>query len=157
MALVAHRDYSREQWAVITQRAKETCKSSVVQNGMDTAWVTGRNSHTKTDHPWDFKGRPSSACNCIEVGATCTHWSRKMDTICNISFTNEITSPYLVPTSFLSSPFLTCCAILQTSFGGKGPHLRQWLVAQLLHHSLLRFSGVFLSYKASTMRSVHSP
>ena len=31
---------------------------------------------------------------------------------------------------FLSSPFLTWCAILPTSFGGKGPHLERWLVAQ---------------------------
>ena len=33
------------------------------------------------------------------------------------------------------SPFLTCCAILPTSFGGKGPHLRRWLVAQPLHQT----------------------
>ena len=26
---------------------------------------------------------------------------------------------------FLPSPFLTSCAILPTSFGGKGPHLRR--------------------------------
>ena len=56
---------------------------------------------------------------------------------------------------FLPSPFLTFCATLPTSFGGKGPHLRRWLVAQLLHR--LRFSGVFLSYKANARRSVHSP
>ena len=28
---------------------------------------------------------------------------------------------------FFPSPFLTCCAILPTSFGGKGPHLRRLL------------------------------
>ena len=37
---------------------------------------------------------------------------------------------------FLPSPFLTCCAILPTSFGGKGPHLRRWLVAQPLHQTV---------------------
>ena len=37
---------------------------------------------------------------------------------------------------FLPSPFLTCCAILPTSFGGKGPHLRRWLVAQSLHQTV---------------------
>ena len=54
-------------------------------------------------------------------------------------------------TSFLPSPFLTCCAILPTSFGGKGPHLRQSPVAQPLHQTVsqLRFSGVFLSFKAN--------
>ena len=34
---------------------------------------------------------------------------------------------------FLPSLFLSCCAILQISFGGKGPHLRKWPVAQPLH------------------------
>ena len=34
--------------------------------------------------------------------------------------------------SFLPFPFLTCCAVIMTSFGGKGPHLRQWLVTQTL-------------------------
>ena len=29
------------------------------------------------------------------------------------------------PFHFLASPFLTCCAILPTSFGGKGPHLKR--------------------------------
>ena len=59
--------------------------------------------------------------------------------------------------SFLPSHFLTCCGILPTSFGGKGPHLWRWLVAQPLHQtdSKLRFSGVFLSCKARS--SVHSP
>ena len=34
---------------------------------------------------------------------------------------------YLTPPVpyFLPSPFLTCCEILPTSFGGKGPHLRR--------------------------------
>ena len=38
------------------------------------------------------------------------------------SFSNQLTPsfPY-----FLPSPFLTCCVILLTSFGGKGPHLRR--------------------------------
>ena len=60
---------------------------------------------------------------------------------------------------FLPSPFLTCCAILPTSFGGKGPHLRRWLVAQPLHQTVskLRFSGVFLSPKVNARRSMHSP
>ena len=44
---------------------------------------------------------------------------------------------------FLPSPFPTYCAILPTSFGGKGLHLR--------------FSGVSLSYKANARRSVESP
>ena len=38
--------------------------------------------------------------------------------------------------SFLPSPFMTCCTILPTSFGGKGSHLRRWLVAQPLHHTV---------------------
>ena len=61
--------------------------------------------------------------------------------------------------SFLSSLFLTCWTILPTSFGGKGPHLRRWLVAQHVHQtvSYLRFSGVFLSYKANARWSVQSP
>ena len=36
----------------------------------------------------------------------------------------------------LPSPFLTFCTILPTSFGGKGPHLRRWLVAQSLHQTV---------------------
>ena len=32
--------------------------------------------------------------------------------------------------SFLASPFLTCCAILPISIGGKGPNFRRWLVIQ---------------------------
>ena len=50
-------------------------------------------------------------------------------------------------------------AILPTSFGGNGPHLRRWLVAQPLHQTvcLLRFSGVFLGCKANARKSVHSP
>ena len=51
-------------------------------------------------------------------------------------------------------PLLTCCAIL-TSFGGKGPHLRRWLVAQLSSDGLL--AEVFLTCKANARRSVHSP
>ena len=41
---------------------------------------------------------------------------------------------YLTPSFpyFLPSPFLTCCAILPTSFGGNVPHLRRRLVAQPL-------------------------
>ena len=40
-----------------------------------------------------------------------------------------ITRPLLL--SFLPPPpFLTCCAILPTSFGDMGPHLRWWLVTQ---------------------------
>ena len=60
---------------------------------------------------------------------------------------------------FLPSPFLTCCVILLTSFGGNGPHLRWWMFAQPLHQtvSLLRFSGVFLSCKANARRSVQNP
>ena len=60
---------------------------------------------------------------------------------------------------FLPFPFLKCCAILPTSFGGKGSHLWRWLVAQPLHQtvSYLRFSGVFIIRKANAMRSVHSP
>ena len=55
--------------------------------GMDTAWVTGINHHIKTDQLYDFKGRPS-AKNYIEVGTTCSHCCRKMDTIWNMSFTS---------------------------------------------------------------------
>ena len=52
--------------------------------------------------------------------------------------------------SFLPSPFLTCCAILPTSFEGKEPHLMRWLVAQLSSDvSYLRFSRVFLSRNAN--------
>ena len=55
-------------------------------------------------------------------------------------------------------PFLTCFAILPTSFGGKVPHLRRRLVAQP-HQTVsqLRFFGVLLSCKANVRRSVHSP
>ena len=61
--------------------------------------------------------------------------------------------------SFLPSRFLTCYAILPTLFGGKGPHLRRWLIAQPLHQTVswLRFSGFFLGSKANARRSVHSP
>ena len=38
--------------------------------------------------------------------------------------------------SFLHSPFLTWCAIPLTSFGGKRPNLRRWLVAQPLHQTV---------------------
>ena len=70
---------------------------------------------------------------------------------------------YITPPSrpffFLPSLFQTCCAILPTSFEGKGPHLKRLLIAQPLHQtdSQLRFSGVFLSFKGNTKRSVHSP
>ena len=59
---------------------------------------------------------------------------------------------------FLPFPILTCCAILPTSFGGKGPHLRRRLVARPLHQTVsqLRFSGVFLGCKANARRSVNS-
>ena len=55
--------------------------------------------------------------------------------------------------SFLLSPSLTYCAILRTSFGGKGPHLNRWLVAYL-HQTVfyLRFSDIFLSRNI-----MHSP
>ena len=62
------------------------------------------------------------------------------------------------PTPSFSSPFLTCCAILPTSFVGNGPHLRQWLVTQHLHWliSQLRFSRVFLNCNVNARRSMHS-
>ena len=50
--------------------------------------------------------------------------------------------------SFLPPFFLTCCAILQTSFGGKGPNLRRWHSLHLTV-SQLRFSGVFRSFPNS--------
>ena len=57
-----------------------------------------------------------------------------------------------------SLSFLTSFETLSTSFGGKGPHLRQWLVTQLLLMvSKPRFYGAFLSYKVNGRRSVHSP
>ena len=59
---------------------------------------------------------------------------------------------------FLPSHFLTWVAILPISFGGKGPHLRGWQVAQPSSTvSWLRFSGIFLSCNVIARRSVHSP
>ena len=47
---------------------------------------------------------------------------------------------------------------LQTSFWGKGPHLKQWLVMLLsAPDSFLRFSGVFLSHKANAGNLLHCP
>ena len=57
--------------------------------------------------------------------------------------------------SFLLSPSLTCCMILPTSFGGKGPHLKWWLVTQASLDGLL--ARVFLGHKENARRSVHSP
>ena len=41
----------------------------------------------------------------------------------------DLQKPKVEPTPsfryFLPSPFLTCCAILPISFGGKEPHLRR--------------------------------
>ena len=48
---------------------------------------------------------------------------------------------------FLPSLFLMCCAILPTSFGGKGPHLRRWLVAQPLHQTSLSWG--FLGFSSA--------
>ena len=56
---------------------------------------------------------------------------------------------------FLPSPFVTYCGILSTSLWGKGPNLRQWLVAQ--PSSTVSLAEVFLSCKANARRSVHSP
>jgi hypothetical protein len=55
---------------------------------------------------------------------------------------------------FLPSPFLTCCANLPTSFGGKGRHLRRWLVAQPLHQTVF---WCFPHFKANARIPVHSP
>ena len=81
----------------------------------------------------------SQACNTIKIGV-------------GIKKTNHLFF-------FLRSPFRRFYAILPTSFGRKGPHLRRWLVAKSLHQTVskLRFAGVFLSCKANTWRSVHSP
>ena len=59
------------------------------------------------------------------AGKNCVH-SYKQSKWLALNLTEKLSSP-----SFLPSPFLTCCAILPTSFGGKGPHLRRWLVEQL--------------------------
>ena len=55
----------------------------------------------------------------------------------DIFYNHENTAhPPLSSPFFLPSPFLTCCAILPTSFGEKGPHLRRWLVTQPLHQTV---------------------
>ena len=51
----------------------------------------------------------------------------------------------------LATPFLACCAILPSSFGGKGPDD----IAQPSSGGLL--DEVFISCKANARRSVHSP
>ena len=58
---------------------------------------------------------------------------------------------------FLSSPFLTYCAIIPTSFRGRGPHLRRRLVAQPSSTvSKLRFSRIFIDCKVNARRPVRS-
>ena len=55
-------------------------------------------------------------------------------------------------------PFLNSCAILPTSFGEKGFHLRRWRIAQPSSTvSQLRFSGVFLSSIVNARISMHRP
>ena len=54
--------------------------------------------------------------------------------------------------SFLPSSFLTCCAILPTSFGGKGPHLRP--SSDGLRAEVVRS---FLSYKEICAQPPVSP
>ena len=51
--------------------------------------------------------------------------------------------------SYLPSPFLTCCAILPTSFGDKEPIWGDCFLAEV--------SGIFFSCKLNARRSVHSP
>ena len=66
--------------------------------------------------------------------------------------------PYPPFPSFIPFLFLTCCVILPTSFLGKGPHLRRWLVAQppsTVYY--MTFSGFFLSGKVNARRFVYSP
>ena len=47
----------------------------------------------------------------------------------------KCSSPLSFP--FLPSPSPTCCVIVPTSFGGKGAHLKQWLVSQPSSDGLL--------------------
>ena len=58
---------------------------------------------------------------------------------------------------FLPFPFLTYCAILPISFGGKGSHLRWRLVAHPSSYGLItEFPRVFLCCKVNASISVHS-
>ena len=76
--------------------------------------------------------------------------------VCSI-LTPESSCREIIPhfPDFLPSPSLICCAILQMSFGDKGPHLRRCLITQHLSDGLL--AEVFLNCKVNVMRSVHSP
>ena len=56
--------------------------------------------------------------------------------------------------SFFPSFSLTCCLFLPTSFVGKGPHLRRWLVAQPL--SMVSYSVIFFSCNVNARRCGHS-
>ena len=62
---------------------------------------------------------------------------------------NLVNVIFLTPSlsSFHPFPFLMCCAILPTLFGGKGPHLRRLLVTPLSSDGLL----------PQVFRGIHQP
>ena len=93
-------------------------------------------------------------CSCWQECCCLTVLGPVSKHVCHFSYSlfhhwknRKLSRPFLIT-------FLTCCEIIPTSFGGKGPHLGQWLMAQLLHRTV---SGLFLSYNANARRSVHNP
>ena len=93
---------------------------------MDNTWVTGRNRHR-------FKGSP--------------HWSRKMDTICNMSFNNFLfqnphyshhpREPNIIPFHFYISMFLHVLSILPKK-------IVAWLNRQTSYYNYLKWKITFI-------------
>ena len=126
-------------WCLLRVAASSSCEEARLKCAYRTGcgmalqnYIMGCNSV--------LHGEPTSTCpeSCQHalIALTSTEEGQELMTVSR-PFVMHITSFQLTQPSFplsffllflttsLLSPFLTCCAILPISFGGKGPHLRR--------------------------------